>query len=165
MIIVDCSKVREDKLDDLKVAVNELVEFVRANEPKTIAYGVYFNEDQTQMTVLQIHPDSESAEFHMETAWPAFRKLTDLIDMFHIDIYGSPSPDLLDRMRRKAQLLGGAILVIRKVTPELLNSKNSETDSFVEEETTGKRRPQPQRILIGLASHQFCAKSSRKRLA
>jgi hypothetical protein len=109
---IDCSEIREGKLNDLKAAISELVEFVRTTEPKTIAYEIYFNEDQIQMTVLQIHPDSASAEFHMEVASPAFRKFVELINMSRIDIYGTPSHGLLDRMRLKAQLLGGATLAV-----------------------------------------------------
>ncbi len=37
-----------------------------------IAYGVYLNDDATRGTVLQVHPEAASAEFHMQVAGPAF---------------------------------------------------------------------------------------------
>ena len=38
VISIDTSLIRDGKLDELKGAVAELVEFVRANEPRPIAY-------------------------------------------------------------------------------------------------------------------------------
>jgi hypothetical protein len=77
--------------------MNDLVELVKAKEPQIIAYNVYLNEDGTQLTVLQVHPDSASAEFHMEVTGSAFPK--ELVDLSLIDIYGKPSQSLLEKMR------------------------------------------------------------------
>ena len=70
VVSVDCSEVREGRLEELKTAIKELVEFVDATEPQPIAYNVYFSDDGTRMTVLQVHPNSGSMEFHMEVAGP-----------------------------------------------------------------------------------------------
>ncbi len=70
IIIIDSSEVREGKLDDLKAAMKDLVKFAEANEPEMIAYNVYLSEDGRQVTVLQVHPNSASAEFHMKVAGP-----------------------------------------------------------------------------------------------
>ena len=59
------------------------------------------------MTVLQVHPDSASAEFHMDVAAPVFGTLTGLVTLERIDVYGRPSEGLLSRLRRKAEMLGG----------------------------------------------------------
>lgn len=112
LVIIDSSEVREGKLEDLKRAMNELVELAQANEPRMIAYTVYLNEDSTRVTVLQIHPDSASAEFHMKVAGSAFSGFADLVQMSGIDIYGKPSDDLLERLRRKAQILGSGTVVV-----------------------------------------------------
>lgn len=106
IIYVDHSEIRETKLDQLKAAMNELVEFVEANEPQLIAYHVYFNDDGTEMTVLHVHRDSASLEFHMKVAGPAFLKFAEFIKLLAIDVYGKPSEDLVKRLQRKAQLLG-----------------------------------------------------------
>ena len=74
IVYIDRSDVREGKLGELKAAIEELVNFVESNEARAIAYSVYLNEDGSQMTVVQVHPDSASLEFHMEVAGPAFPK-------------------------------------------------------------------------------------------
>ena len=56
IVIVGCSEIREGKLEELKAAMNNLVELVKAKEPQIIAYNVYLNKNGTQLTVLQVHP-------------------------------------------------------------------------------------------------------------
>lgn len=115
IVIIDSSEVREGKLDDLKAAMRELVKFAEANEPEMIAYNVYLSEDGRQVTVLQVHPNSASAEFHMKVAGPAFAKFAEFIKMSGIDIYGNPSRDLLERLRLKARMLGGGAVVVHEL--------------------------------------------------
>jgi quinol monooxygenase YgiN len=73
IVYVDTSDVREGALEGLKAAIKELVDFVHANEPRLIAYNVYLSDDGTRMTVVHVHPDSASLEYHMEVAGPVFR--------------------------------------------------------------------------------------------
>ena len=106
IVYVDTSDVREGALEELKTAMKELVDFVEANEPRLIAYNVYFSDDGTRMTVVHVHPDSASLEYHMEVAGPAFRRFVELVTLSSIHIYGEPSEKLLEQSREKARLLG-----------------------------------------------------------
>ena len=112
LIIVDTSEIHEGRLEELRAAVGELVAFVKANEVEPLAYNVYFDQQGTTMTVVQVHPTSESFERHMEIAGPVFRKFADLLTLSRIDFYGAPSRIALDQMRRKAELLGSAPVVV-----------------------------------------------------
>jgi hypothetical protein len=91
----------------LKPAVDELAAFVEANVPPLIAYNVYLNDERTRMTVIHVHRDSASLEYHLNVGGPAFRKLADLITLSSIDVFGAPSPVALDLLNDKARLLGG----------------------------------------------------------
>lgn len=115
IVYVDTSEIRQGALDDVKVALEELVAFVDANEPQAIAYSVYLNKDGTRMTVFQVHPHSASLEFHMEIAGPLFLKLVDLIKLTAIDIYGTPSAALLKRLQQKAQTLGDGTVTVHEL--------------------------------------------------
>jgi hypothetical protein len=44
IISLDTSLIRVGRLDELKRAVAELVEFVRSNEPRPIVYEVYVDD-------------------------------------------------------------------------------------------------------------------------
>lgn len=56
IVYVDTSEVREGALEDLKMAIKELADFVDANEPQLLAYNIYLSDDGTKMTVMHIHP-------------------------------------------------------------------------------------------------------------
>jgi quinol monooxygenase YgiN len=112
IVSIDTSEIREGKLDDLKAAVAELVAFVESNEQRPILYDVYFDEAGTRMTVVQVHPDSASMEYHMTVAGPAFAGFSELVQLSTLNVYGEPSGALLEQLRRKVQLLGPATVVV-----------------------------------------------------
>ncbi len=108
LVYVDTSEVRDGALEELRGAIDELVEFVEANEPQLIAYSVYLSDDGRQMTVVHVHTDSASLEYHMEVAGPAFRRFADadLITLSSIRVYGEPSEKAVSQLYEKARLLG-----------------------------------------------------------
>jgi hypothetical protein len=107
IVYVDTSDVRAGALEELKAGMKELVAFVEAKVPRILAYNVYFSADGARMTVVHIHPDSDSLEYHMEVAGPVFRRFVDLVTLSSINIYGEASEKLLKQSHDKARLLGG----------------------------------------------------------
>jgi hypothetical protein len=106
IVYVDTSEVRVGQLDKLKLAMDDLVHFVEANEPRLLAYNVYFNDDGTRMMVLHISPDSAALEFHMKVAGPRFPPIGEFINMLAIDVYGRPDAPVMEELRRKSEMLG-----------------------------------------------------------
>ena len=111
LVYVDVSKIREGKLEDLHVAMKELAAFVEANEPQLISYGFFLDEDRRLMTVVAVHPDSASLEFHMDIGGPKFQKFAVLIELQRIEVFGRISDAVLDRLKQKTQVLGGTVSV------------------------------------------------------
>ena len=112
IVYVDTSDVREGALEGLKAGIKELVDFVDANEPRLIAYNVYFSADGTKMTVVNVHPDSASLEYHMELAGPLFRRFVELVTLSSVHIYGEPSEKAWKQAHEKARLLGGGAVEV-----------------------------------------------------
>jgi quinol monooxygenase YgiN len=113
IVHIDRSEIVDGKLEELKEGIDQLVQFVDAHEPQLLSYSFYINEAARQMTVIAVHPDSASLEFHMETARPEFRKLAGLIKLLSIEAYGRPSDKALKQLLQKTQMLGedGHVLV------------------------------------------------------
>ncbi len=113
IVYIDRSDIREGKLEEVRSGIHDLVEFVDAREPQLLAYGFYIDEKGTGLTVVAIHPDSSSLEFHMEIGAPAFRKFTELIDLRTIEVYGRPSDKVLEQLQQKVEMLGenGSVVV------------------------------------------------------
>lgn len=115
IVYIDRSEILDGKLEELKKAIDDLVEFVDAHEPQLISYGFFINEEATWMTAVAVHPDSASMELHMEIAGPAFRKFTEFIKLMTIEVYGRPSDTALKQLRQKAQMLGkGESVVVQE---------------------------------------------------
>jgi hypothetical protein len=64
---------------------------------------MYFNEDETEMTSIQIHPDAASMDFHMQVIQQVLGgdmnewvKRADFLEPKHIEIYGTPSAAVLE---------------------------------------------------------------------
>jgi hypothetical protein len=112
ILFVDHSEVDEGALEELKQAMGRLVDFVEANEPQLIAYNVYFSDDGARMTVLSVHPDSASLEYHMKVAGPLFRDFVELVTLSAIHIYGEPSEKVVQQAHEKARLLGHGTVTV-----------------------------------------------------
>jgi hypothetical protein len=76
---------------------------------------VYFNERRARMTVIHIHPDAESLEFHMKVAGPLFPKFAGFVKLLRIDLYGAPSENIVEQLRQKAEVLGGGTVNVHSL--------------------------------------------------
>jgi hypothetical protein len=114
ILYIDISDVREGALDELKTGLKDLADFIEAKEPRLIAYNVYFSADGTRMTVVNVHPDSASLEYHMELAGPLFRRFVELVTLSSIHIYGEPSDKALGQLRDKVRVLGSGDVIVHR---------------------------------------------------
>jgi hypothetical protein len=115
IVYIDTSTIREGKLEELEAAMKHLAAFVEANVPQLISYGFFLDQDSTQMTVVAVHPDSASLEFHMDVGADEFRQFADLIDLSRIEVYGLVSDGALERLHRKARMLGGGTVAVHEL--------------------------------------------------
>jgi hypothetical protein len=112
VVYVDTSEVRDGAHAKLKDAIKDLVEFIDVNEPQLLAYNVYLSDDGSEMTVVHVHADAASLEYHMEVAGPAFRPFADLVTLSSIHVYGRPSEKTLSMLHTKARLLGSDSVMV-----------------------------------------------------
>jgi hypothetical protein len=115
LVYLDTSDVAEGSLPQLKDAIAELAGFVEAHEPELLAYQVYFSDDGKRMSILHVHRDARSLDFHMEVAGPKFAKFGDLLALRSITTFGAPSPRALAALEQKARDLGGARVTVEQL--------------------------------------------------
>ncbi|HEY6430219.1 MAG TPA: hypothetical protein VIX84_23560 [Acidimicrobiales bacterium] len=101
-IFIASNRLKTGRLEAEKKRVPGLVEFIQANEPRLIAFNEYSNEDGTEVGVVQVHPDTDSMELHMEIvrvrAEHAYAETLDATA--GIQVYGTPTQAILDTLRR-----------------------------------------------------------------
>lgn len=58
------------------------------------------------MTVVHVHADSASLDYHMEVAGPRFGRFAELLTLSSIQIFGEPSEKAIAQLEDKVRLLG-----------------------------------------------------------
>jgi hypothetical protein len=114
VIYVDHSDIREGCIDELKEGVRSLVDVIEQLEPELIGYGFHFDEAAGRMTVTAVHPGSASLELHMEVGQEEFRKLSGMLTLTGIEVYGSISARARAMLEQKAAMLGGSAVTVRE---------------------------------------------------
>ena len=54
VVYIDTSIVRDGKLDECNVAVRHMARFIEEKMPRVTSYGVFFDDDRRQMTVVAL---------------------------------------------------------------------------------------------------------------
>lgn len=110
LIYIITWKLKEGRLEDYKQFFRGFVERIKAREPQLIAVHGYLNEEQNEVTVIQIHPDADSMDYHMQVVEQVLGgdmiewvEKADFFDPMHIEIYGTPSADLLEADRQAVE--------------------------------------------------------------
>jgi hypothetical protein len=113
-IFIATNRLKEGKLEAERKRVPGLVEFIEQNEPRLIAFNEYVNDDRTEVSVVQVHRDAESMEFHMQTvAERATRAYAETLEATtSIQVYGTPSDAVLQMLSRQAG--AGVPLVVKR---------------------------------------------------
>ena len=105
-IFVGTHRIKEGQLDAYIEYFREFAEFVKENEPRLIVFEGYVNDEGNRMTIVQVHPDAESMEFHMQTigkhVGEAYDRFLDGTE--RIDVYGVPSGGVLEMIRHLANM-------------------------------------------------------------
>ena len=103
-IFIATNRLKPGKLADERKRVPGLIDFVKANEPRLIAFNEYVNADGTEVAVVQVHPDAESMAFHMEVvaerAAAAYAET--VAATTSIQVFGTPSSAVLEMLERQA---------------------------------------------------------------
>jgi hypothetical protein len=79
-----------------------MAEFVHANVPRIIAFDMFVNDDETEGTVIQVHPDTASLEHHLDAAAERMSQGSQMVEVVRIDLYGAPSQRVLERLLDEA---------------------------------------------------------------
>ena len=74
LIFVATNRLKPGQFDAERRRAPGLVEFVEQNEPQLIAFDEYVNDDGTEVTVVQVHPDAASMQHHLGISVNAPRK-------------------------------------------------------------------------------------------
>jgi len=91
-------KIKEGNLEAFKQVIPTIIETVRENDPGTLIYEWYLDEELMECVVLEIYANSEAVLAHAGNVGGHLQKLLELAD-FSLELYGNPSKELLDAIQ------------------------------------------------------------------
>ena len=83
--------IKEGKLEDFKAFINLMIEVTDINEPDTLVYEWYINEDGSECHLIENFKGSEAFMAHLENVSHMFDTLFQFLTMTRAKIYGRPS--------------------------------------------------------------------------
>ena len=95
LIVVLTYTIKPGKEEEARKRIAEHVDFVETNEPRMIAFHMYLDQDGNTLSIVQVHPDSASMEFHMQVNAKHFATAFDWLDTSISQQYLGPISDAL----------------------------------------------------------------------
>ena len=91
-------KFHEGKRDEWLRLSEQARESVRANEPGTLQYDIYLNEDQSEAMVIERYRDSDAAMAHAANLGHLFEAVFATVELVHGELLGEASAELRARL-------------------------------------------------------------------
>ena len=86
--------IKIEELEAFKKTVNSMIEVTARNEPDTLSYNWFINEEGTECHLLETFKDSEAFITHLNNVGPMFPKLLESCTVTRAKIFGEPSDTL-----------------------------------------------------------------------
>jgi hypothetical protein len=103
-IFIATNRLKPGKLEDERERVRALSEFIAANEPRLLAFNEYADESGGEVGVVQVHPDAQSMQFHMnvvrDRAASAYAQTLDATTA--VQVFGTPDDAILRMLSQQA---------------------------------------------------------------
>jgi hypothetical protein len=103
-IFIATNRLKEGKFLAEQRRVPALSGFIEASEPRLIAFNEYVSEDRSEVTVVQVHPDAASFEFHLgvvgDRAREAYARTLEATTS--IEVFGTPTETILRMLGQQA---------------------------------------------------------------
>jgi hypothetical protein len=87
--------IKPGKLEEAKKFLTEHASWIEEKEPRLIAFHAYFDEEGSKASVVQVHPDSESMELHMQVLAEHLDAAFEVIDTILTEQYYGPMSESL----------------------------------------------------------------------
>jgi quinol monooxygenase YgiN len=88
--------IEKDNVEQYKKLIEEMSNMVQINEPNTLAYEAYFNEDGTKCMVHETYADSKAVLSHNNSmaSKTILPKIFNISKLDTLNVYGNPNNEL-----------------------------------------------------------------------
>ena len=108
IIFVSRNRIKAGRLAGFRKHYQASLAPIQAGKPGTLAQLAYESEDATQVTIVRFFPSVDALDLQLQGADERSKKTYQFIEPLAIEIYGTPNPATLEKMRKIA---GSGILL------------------------------------------------------
>ena len=102
VFFITTHRVKPGQWDRFKELTDEYLAFVEANEPRAWAHYAYLDESTMEVGMVQVHPDADAADQHMQLAGALIGQGLELTDTLTAEVYGNPGPVVRQALEHNA---------------------------------------------------------------
>ena len=84
----DQSREYEGKAQEYRPLAEEICRLAEELEPRLLGFHIFVTEDESSEVVVQVHPDAESMQPHLQALGDKVRATADFTDFESLEIYG-----------------------------------------------------------------------------
>jgi quinol monooxygenase YgiN len=99
IVFISHFTVKKGKLEGIKQYAQMMTEHVQASKPGTVAYLLYLNEEETELSIVHVFPDAEAYDRHLEGVGERAKGAFEFIEPIRRELYGMPNAQALAMSR------------------------------------------------------------------
>lgn len=108
IVFISRNRIKPGKLDEFRKHYQESVPPTMAGKPDTLAQVAYENDQATEVTIVRLFPNADALDLQIQGADQRSKKTYEFIEPMSIEIFGTPNPATLDRMK---SIAGSGVIV------------------------------------------------------
>lgn len=120
-VFITTHRIEPDGREEFMTLHRDYVHFVEENEPGMLGHFTYLNADGTEVSLVQLHTDAESADRHLEAIAPHLAAVGHLVENTAIEVYGNPGPTVQAALARNRDA-GVAVRISNQVLDDFSRS-------------------------------------------
>ena len=102
LIFISRNKIKAGKADEFREHYRESIPPIKAGKPGTVVQLAYENDEVTEVTIVRLFPSANDLDLQIHGAEERSKKTYELIEPISIEIFGTPNPATLEKMKNIA---------------------------------------------------------------
>src|SRR5262245_20120091 len=102
IVFVSLSRVKDGQLEGFRAFLREGARALEADKPGTVVFLAYVDASGKEAAIVHVFPDADAMDAHLQGVDERSSAADAFIGTTGYEIYGSPSPQVLEAMQRFA---------------------------------------------------------------
>jgi hypothetical protein len=102
IVFISRNRIKAGKTDEFREHYRVSIPIIKAGKPGTVVQLAYENEGTAEVTIVRLFPNADALDIQIQGAEERSKKTYELIEPTSIEIFGTPNPATLEKMKKIA---------------------------------------------------------------